>query len=141
MKIHYRNQKGEEKIISNIIHLQNVNNITFIATNYDGKEYTLKISGIESIYYKDDNNGKKSNLIPQIIKSKKTSLKAKGLYAILKAYMEIPNFKIYKENMQKLSSDGKTSFNSAWNELVEQEFLKVHKLPSNNGYIDEYELK
>lgn len=143
MKIHYLNKQGQEKILHNIIYLQNADNENFIATNGDGKEYKLKVSGIEGVYYKgntSEQNNKLSSLIQPILNDKKVSLKAKGLYAILKSYKAIPNFKIYKENMEKLSSDGKASFNTAWNELVEQGYLKVNKLPIKKGYVYEYEL-
>lgn len=143
MKIHYLNKQGQEKMLHNIIHLQNVNNEKFLATNEDGKEYNLMVSGIEGIYYKDNNSEQNNNLpslVQPIFSDKKVSLKAKGLYAILISYKQIPNFKIYKENMEKLSSDGKASFNTAWSELVEQGYLKVNKLPAKKGYIYEYEL-
>ncbi len=143
MKIHYLNKQGQEKMLHNIIHLQNVDNEKFLATNEDGKEYNLMVSGIEGIYYKDNNSEQNNNLpslVQPIFSDKKVSLKAKGLYAILKSYKQIPNFKIYKENMEKLSSDGKASFNTAWSELVEQGYLKVNKLPAKKGYIYEYEL-
>lgn len=143
MKIHYLNKQGQEKMLHNIIHLQNVNNEKFLATNEDGKEYNLMVSGIEGIYYKDNNSEQNNNLpslVQPIFSDKKVSLKAKGLYAILISYKQIPNFKIYKENIEKLSSDGKASFNTAWSELVEQGYLKVNKLPAKKGYIYEYEL-
>ena len=49
MKIHYLNAKGDEKFIDNIMHLQNVDNYTWIATTKSGKELTLKTERIEAI--------------------------------------------------------------------------------------------
>lgn len=49
MKIHYLNAKGEEIFIGNIIHLQNVDNYTWIATTKSGKELTLRTERIEGV--------------------------------------------------------------------------------------------
>ena len=49
MKIHYLNAKGEEVIIDNIMHLQNIDNYTWIAATKNGKELTLKTERIEGI--------------------------------------------------------------------------------------------
>lgn len=53
MIIHYQNGNGEEKFISDVIHLQNVNNRIFIASMKNGAELTLLIERIEGIYYQD----------------------------------------------------------------------------------------
>ena len=49
MKIHYLNLKGEQRFIDGIIHLQNVDNEHFTALMENGKELTLRVSGIEGI--------------------------------------------------------------------------------------------
>ena len=49
MKIHYLNAQGEENFINGIIHLQNIDNYTWIATTKSGKELTLKTERIEGI--------------------------------------------------------------------------------------------
>lgn len=49
MKIHYLNAKGEEVFIDNIMHLQNVDNYTWIAATKSGKELTLRTERIEGI--------------------------------------------------------------------------------------------
>lgn len=143
MKIHYLNRDGKEKFLTNIIHLQNIDDKTFIATLKDGKEYSLKVSRIEGIYYKDnstEDNDKTPSLLLPIINDSKVSLKAKGLYMLIYNLLQIPNFKIIKKNIQKLSTDGETAFNSAWTELIEQEYLKVYKFSSGKGFTYEYEL-
>lgn len=53
MTIHYLNGKGEEKFISGIIHLQNVDDRVFIAATKNETELTLLVERIEGIYYKD----------------------------------------------------------------------------------------
>lgn len=49
MKIHYLNAKGEEVFIDNIMHLQNVDNYTWVAATKSGKELTLRTERIEGI--------------------------------------------------------------------------------------------
>ena len=49
MKVHYLNGKGEEVFLDGIIHLQNVDNYTWVATTKSGKELTLKTDRIEGI--------------------------------------------------------------------------------------------
>lgn len=53
MIIHYQNGNGEEKFISDAIHLQNVDNRIFIASMKNGAELTLLVERIEGIYYQD----------------------------------------------------------------------------------------
>lgn len=53
MTIHYQNGNGEEKFISDVIHLQNADNRIFIASMKNGAELTLLVERIEGIYYQD----------------------------------------------------------------------------------------
>ena len=53
MTIHYQNGNGEEKFISDVIHLQNVDDRIFIASMKNGAELTLLVERIEGIYYQD----------------------------------------------------------------------------------------
>lgn len=53
MTIHYQNGNGEEKFISDVIHLQNVDDCIFIASMKNGAELTLLVERIEGIYYQD----------------------------------------------------------------------------------------
>lgn len=53
MIIHYQNGNGEEKFISDVIHLQNVDDRIFIASMKNGAELTLLVERIEGIYYQD----------------------------------------------------------------------------------------
>ena len=136
MKIHYKNKEGQEKMISNIIHLQNVNNRLFVSTNNNGKEYILNVVGIEGIYYEDDITDNKE--MPSIVKDKRVSLKAKGLYFIIQSYINLPNVILDKIKLIKLSLDKDIAFLSAWNELVELGYLKVNKKINTSGKIVEF---
>lgn len=49
MKIHYQNSKGEEKILTDIIFLQNIDNETFAAVTTTNREFTLRTDRIEAI--------------------------------------------------------------------------------------------
>lgn len=53
MTIHYQNGNGEEKFISDVIHLQNVDDRIFIASMKNGAELTLLVERVEGIYYQD----------------------------------------------------------------------------------------
>lgn len=53
MTIHYQNGNGEERFISDVIHLQNVDDRVFIASMKNGAELTLLVERIEGIYYQD----------------------------------------------------------------------------------------
>ena len=71
---------------------------------------------------------------------KNLSLKAKGLYAIIEAYISIPDFTLYKDFLAKQSSDGDRSFDGGWKELKEKGYLKIYKTQSARGFNYEYEL-
>ena len=71
---------------------------------------------------------------------KTLSIKAKGLYAMIEAYISIPDFTLYKDFLIKQSNDGERSFNSGWNELKEKGYLKIYKTQTPKGFIYEYEL-
>ena len=71
---------------------------------------------------------------------KNLSLKAKGLYAIIEAYISIPDFVLYKDFLVKQSSDGDRSFDGGWKELKEKGYLKIYKTQSARGFNYEYEL-
>lgn len=57
MTVHYLTAYGVEKKLSNVMHMQNVDNNTWIATFYNGAEVTLRTDGIEGIYYEDVTKG------------------------------------------------------------------------------------
>lgn len=49
MKIHYQNSKGEEKILTGILYLQNIDNETFAAVTANDRELILRTDRIEAI--------------------------------------------------------------------------------------------
>lgn len=68
------------------------------------------------------------------------STKAKGLYVMIAYYTNIPNFELYRTNLEKMIPEGEKAFRSMWNELKEKGYLVVHKKNSPTGFIYEYEL-
>jgi hypothetical protein len=54
--IHYQNVKGEGKFIKDVLHLQNVDDVMFEALLTNGKTLYLRVSGIEGIYDKGEEN-------------------------------------------------------------------------------------
>lgn len=62
------------------------------------------------------------------LKDEKLSLKAKGLYALIQAYVDIPNFILYKSYLQKICIEGERAFESGWNELKDNGYLKQYKI-------------
>ena len=74
------------------------------------------------------------------LRDKNLSLKAKGLYAQITMYLSIPDFTLYKSALNNASSDGETSFNTAFNELKKAGYLKIYKMQTPNGFVYEYEL-
>lgn len=75
-----------------------------------------------------------------ITRDRTVSLKAKGLYLVIQAYITMPDKKWRKDDFMEISTDGKKAFGSAWDELKEKGFLKVHMLPNGNCWCVEYEL-
>lgn len=78
----------------------------------------------------------------QAMRDKSLSLKAKGLYSLIQSYidMEAIGFVVYKTYLQNnCCSDGRDSFNSAWNELIKTGYLEVSKKRTEKGtYAYEY---
>lgn len=69
------------------------------------------------------------------------SLKAKGLYMLISSFITIDNFRLSKKYLIALSKDGKSAFESAWNDLKSAGYLKVYSYRANNGQWQyEYEL-
>lgn len=87
---------------------------------------------------------KKKNYFSQVsnnvLRDKKLSLKAKGLYALIQSYTTIEDFVLYKSMLVKQSDGGQTVFNGAWNELKENGYLLQEKKNTGSGWLYEYEL-
>ena len=76
----------------------------------------------------------------EITRDAKISLKAKGLYLVIQAYISMPDKKWTKEDFRNLTKEGKKAFDSAWKELKDFGYLKVHFMPDNGKWKTEYEL-
>lgn len=63
MIIHYQNRNGMERVISNVIHFQNIGNETFEALMENGTTLTLRVGRIEGIYGRDRNETKEIDQI------------------------------------------------------------------------------
>ena len=76
----------------------------------------------------------------EITRDVNISLKAKGLYLVIQAYISMPDKKWTKEDFRNLTKEGKKAFDSAWKELKDFGYLKVHFMPDNGKWQAEYEL-
>lgn len=78
----------------------------------------------------------------RIIRDKALSLQAKGLYLEILSYITAPNFTLYKWFLITLNTNGKRSFETAWQELKKAGYLKQYRIPGENQgkFVYEYEL-
>ena len=88
---------------------------------------------------------KKRNKFSQVsnhcLRNDKLSLKAKGLYALIQSFIDIPDFTLYKSVlMDKYCVEGREAFNNTWKELINAGYLKTYKVNTHNGFSYEYEL-
>ena len=76
------------------------------------------------------------------IRDPKLSLKAKGLYTLIMSYITMPDLTLTKSFLATHCPEKERAFNSAWDELKNRGYLKVHFPPSgeNNRWCVEYEL-
>lgn len=76
-----------------------------------------------------------------LIRDKNISLKAKGLYALIESYLNIPDFTLYKDMLCSCCLEGSGAFDSAWNELKKAGYLVQYKTKGEKGtFVYEYEL-
>lgn len=76
----------------------------------------------------------------EITRDTTISLKAKGLYLVIQAYITMPDKKWTKDDFMRLAKEGNKAFDSAWKELKESGYLKVHIMSDNGRWRTEYEL-
>lgn len=76
----------------------------------------------------------------EITRDATISLKAKGLYLVIQAYITMPDKKWTKDDFLRLAKEGSKAFDSAWKELKESGYLKVHIMSDNGRWRTEYEL-
>jgi hypothetical protein len=77
-----------------------------------------------------------------VMRDTEISLKAKGLYCLIRSYITIPNFNLYKSHLRSKCMEGAESFDSAWRELIKAGYLvqKKYRSPSTGLFTYEYEL-
>jgi len=68
------------------------------------------------------------------------SLKAKGLYALINSYIDIPDFTLYKPFLIQQCQEGKAAFQTAWDELKKAGYLIQRQVRNGNRFNYEYEL-
>lgn len=66
--------------------------------------------------------------------------RAKGYYTMIRYYVSIPGFVLYKSHLFTQVSDGMYAFNSGWRELKEHGYLKQYRRRVPGGFQYEYEL-
>ena len=76
----------------------------------------------------------------EITRDRGISLKAKGLYLVIQANITMPDKRWRKEDFQAMTCEGKKAFDSAWNELKESGYLRVHMYSKGVTWTVEYEL-
>ena len=65
-----------------------------------------------------------------VLRDPSLSLTAKGLYAEIASYIDIPDFVLYKSYLVEVVKEGLRAFNTAWNELKAAGYLKMYKIRS-----------
>ncbi len=76
----------------------------------------------------------------EITRDNKISLKAKGLYLVIQAHITMPDKKWTKDDFMRLAREGRKAFDSAWQELKDTGYLKVHIMADGGRWHTEYEL-
>lgn len=75
------------------------------------------------------------------LRNPELSLKAKGLYAVIQSFINIPGFTLYKGTLMNVCSEGKDAFESAWKELKKSGYLRQQRISTGKGHFSyEYEL-
>ncbi len=75
-----------------------------------------------------------------IVRDRDVSMKAKGLYLIIQSYITMPDKRWRKSEFLKMVKEGEKAFETAWKELKDSGYLKVHMFPQKANWIIEYEL-
>ena len=75
-----------------------------------------------------------------ISRDRNISMKAKGLYLIIQSYITMPDKRWLKSDFMRMVPEGQKAFDSAWNELKDRGYLKIHIHMNGNKFEREYEL-
>ena len=81
-----------------------------------------------------------SMLPNDFIRNPDISNDAKALYAIIKSYIGIPDFILYKSTLIKSFKGGDTKFRNAWKELKDRGYLNQIKSNTSKGFTYKYKL-
>lgn len=68
------------------------------------------------------------------------SPQARGLYSVIRSYITIENFTLYKDFLFDQFPCGVRAFNTMWNELKDKGYLKQYRQRIENGFTYEYDL-
>lgn len=98
----------------------------------------MKKSG-SGVFRKKTNFAAVSN---SALKDKRLSLKAKGLYALIQAYITMPDKPLMKSQLIEKCKEGEKAFDTAWKELKNCGYLKIYRSPTgeDDQFQYEYEL-
>lgn len=81
-------------------------------------------------------------MIPnEVLKDKRLSLGAKGLYALIQHFITIPKFTLHKSHLRTFCKEGDYAFDTCWNNLVQIGYLTIEKTNTHSGFVYEYDLK
>ena len=75
-----------------------------------------------------------------ISQNKELTLRAKGLYTTIQAYITMPDKKWLKSSFLAEVPEGKGAFEAAWKELKAAGFIKQHIYCEGHAFRTEYEL-
>ena len=75
-----------------------------------------------------------------VTRDKNLSLKAKGLYMLIQSYITGPDKQWLKSDFLTMVSEGKCAFQSAWEELKEAGYIKMHVRVMGRSFSTEFEL-
>ncbi len=76
-----------------------------------------------------------------VLRNRKLSLSAKGLYSLIQSYITMPDKVWLKQDFEKMcEAEGKKKFDNIWKELVDAGFLKVYITSTGKGTTREYDL-
>lgn len=76
-----------------------------------------------------------------LLRNKEISLKAKGLYSLIRSYETLENFDLYKSFLMSQCEEGRKAFDSAWKELKDAGYLVQYRMKdTKNQFYYEYEL-
>ena len=91
----------------------------------------MKDNGVIKLNKREDFTICQNDIIRHV--SDGMSAKALGVYMIIKYYINIPNFTVRKEHIQRVSGEGKKAFETVWKELKELGYIEQKRLKTSEG--------